>query len=167
MFREMRRQGQYLPENEVIDILTNATSGTLALMGDDGYPYAVPMSHLYRDGKLYFHCAGEGHKIDAVRRCDKASFCVIEQDKVYPEEFTTLFRSVIAFGRIRIMENMEEKIVALRALSDKFSPGFIERRERTIGESISHTCMLEMEIEHVTGKEALALAQNRLQKTEI
>lgn len=161
MFREMRRKGQLLPENEAIEILKSATSGTLALMGDDGYPYAVPMSHFYRDGKLYFHCAGEGHKIDAVRRCEKASFCVIEQDKVYPEEFTTLFRSVIAFGRIRIMENMEEKIDALRALSDKFSPGFVERRERSISGSIGHMCMLEMEIEHVTGKEALALANSR------
>ena len=161
MFRKMRRQGQYLPENVVEEILNRATSGTLALTGDDGYPYAVPMSHFYRDGKLYFHCAAEGHKIDSVRRSDKASFCVIEQDDVRPEDFTTLYRSVIAFGRIRIVENMEEMIDALRALSDKFSPGLVERREREIGESIGHMCVLEMEIEHMTGKEALALAQNR------
>lgn len=157
MFREMRRKGQLLPENEAVEILKSATSGTLALMGDDGYPYAVPMSHFYRNGKLYFHCAAQGHKIDAVRRCEKASFCVIEQDEVHPEKFTTFFRSVIAFGRIRIMENMEEKIEALRALSDRFSPGLIEQREKEIGESIGHMCVLEMEIEHMTGKEAREL----------
>lgn len=161
MFREMRRKGQDLPYEEMVEILKRSTSGVLALSGDDGYPYAVPLSHFYRDGKLYFHCAGEGHKIDAVRRCDKASFCVVDQDKVYPEEFTTLYRSVIAFGRIRIMENMEEKIDALRALSDKFSPGLVERRERSIAGSIAHMCMLELTIEHLTGKEALAMANER------
>ena len=104
MFREMRRKKQVLPEEVCTSILNRGTSGVLALMGDEGYPYAVPMSYVYDDGKLYFHCAKEGHKLDAVRRCSKASFCVIDQDQIVPEEYTTYFRSVILFGTIRILE---------------------------------------------------------------
>ena len=80
MFREMRRIKQLLPEDTAKEILARNTGGTLALLGDDDYPYAVPMSYVYADGKIYFHCAKEGHKIDAIRNHDKASFCVIDQD---------------------------------------------------------------------------------------
>ena len=93
-FREMRRKRQQLSREESVAILQKSTSGTLALLGDDGYPYAVPMSYVYNEGKLYFHSALTGHKIDAIRKCDKASFCVIEQDDVQPEKYTTFFRSV-------------------------------------------------------------------------
>ena len=105
----MRRRRQQLPDSEALAILQNATSGTLALLGDNGYPYAVPISYVYHDGKLFFHSALAGHKVDAIRACDKASFCVIQQDDVRPEQYTTYFRSVIAFGRVHIVENEEEK----------------------------------------------------------
>ena len=78
---------------------------SLALLGDNDYPYAVPISYVYHDGKLYFHSALAGHKVDAILKCDKASFCVIEKDDVQPEKYTTFFRSVIAFGRIHIIED--------------------------------------------------------------
>ena len=100
-FREMRRKRQQLSDAECVGILENATSGTLALQGDGGYPYAVPISYVHADGKLYFHSALKGHKVDAIRGCDKASFCVIEQDEVHGEEYTTYFRSVVADERSR------------------------------------------------------------------
>ena len=78
MFRKMRRWKQQLTEAECAEILRREPRGVLALTGDDGYPYALPLDFVFEDGKLYFHCAGEGHKIDAVRRCDKASFCVMD-----------------------------------------------------------------------------------------
>ena len=87
MFREMRRNGQELPLEECTAILNRGTSGVLALSGDDNYPYAVPVSYAYDGYKLYFHCAKSGHKIDAIRRNAKASFCVIDQDLVVPEEY--------------------------------------------------------------------------------
>ena len=109
-FRSMRRKRQQLSEAESIEILRKSTSGTLALLGDNGYPYAVPISYVYADGKLYFHSALSGHKVDAIRNCDKASFCVIDKDDVQPEKYTTYFRSVIAFGRIHIIEDDQEKL---------------------------------------------------------
>ena len=98
MFREMRRKNQLLTKEEAEKILENGTSGTLALLGDEGYPYCVPISYVYNNNKIYFHSAKSGHKIDAVKNCDKASFCVIDKDEVKPQEYTTYFRSVIAFG---------------------------------------------------------------------
>lgn len=159
MFREMRRKNQQIPHEEAVQMLQRATSGVLALSGDDGYPYALPMSHLYQDGKLYFHCAADGHKIDAIRRCGKASFCVIAQDEVIEETFTTHFRSVIAFGRIRIMEDENEKRAAIAALAERFSPGRDSSRE--IEGSIRHMHMLVMDIDHMTGKEAKELMMQR------
>lgn len=79
------------------------TSGTLALHGDNGYPYAVPISYVYANGKIYFHSAVTGHKVDAILRDDKVSFCVVERDEIRPAEFTTYFRSVIVFGKARIL----------------------------------------------------------------
>lgn len=91
MFREMRRKNQQLPQEECNRILQVATSGVLAVDGDDDYPYAVPLSFAYEDGRLYFHVAKSGHKLDALRRNPKASFCVIEQDEVMPKIYTTFF----------------------------------------------------------------------------
>ena len=121
-FREMRRKRQQLSEEESIGILQKATAGTLALLGDDDYPYAVPISYVYHEGQLYFHSALAGHKVDAIRKCDKASFCVIEQDDVQPKKYTTFFRSVIAFGRIHIIEGKQEKLEAARMLGNRYNP---------------------------------------------
>ena len=121
-FRQMRRKRQQLTQEESIAILQKATAGTLALLGDDGYPYAVPISYVYNEGKLYFHSALNGHKVDAIRKYDKASFCVIEQDDVQPEKYTTFFRSVIAFGRIHIVEDEKEKLEIVRLLGNRCNP---------------------------------------------
>ena len=103
MFREMRRKNQQMSDEEARDILAAATSGVLALAGENGYPYAVPMSFAYDEEKerLLFHTARVGHKMTAIERCDKASFCIIAEDKVVPHRFLTQYRSVIAFGRLR------------------------------------------------------------------
>ena len=106
----MRRKKQIISEKECIGLLEKGTAGVLALSGDNDYPYAVPVSYVYYNCKLFFHGAKTGHKIDAIRKCSKASFCVIDQDHIVPEEYTTYFRSVIAFGKIRIMENETEML---------------------------------------------------------
>lgn len=161
MFREMRRNKQLLSDAETLTILTTATAGTLALSGDNGYPYAVPLSFVYKDGKLYFHIAREGHKIDSIRRNDKASFCVIDKDEVITPELTTYYRSVIVFGRIRLIEDEADIINALRWLAEKYSPGYDERAQQAIAREFKIVAIAELVIEHLTGKQAIELVPTR------
>ncbi len=160
-FRDMRRKRQQLSEAESIEILQQSTSGTLALLGDHDYPYAVPISYVYHDGRLYFHSALTGHKVDAVRRCDKASFCVIAQDQVKPEEYTTYFRSVIAFGRVHIIEDEAEKLATARMLGNRYHPNDDERLQKELESGLSRMLMIRFDIEHLTGKEAIELVRGR------
>lgn len=158
MFREIRRKKQTLSLEESIQILEKGTAGVLALSGDEGYPYAVPISYVYEDSKLFFHGAKNGHKIDAIRRCGKASFCVIEQDHIVPEKYTTYFKSVIAFGRIRIMEGEAEIRKAVETLALKYHPNDTEEgRREAIQRDWNRLCMIELSIEHLSGKEAIEL----------
>lgn len=157
----MRRNRQLLPEEESIAILENGTSGVLALSGDSGYPYAVPMSYVYNDRKLYFHSALNGHKIDAIRRNELVSFCVIAQDIVVPAEFTTRFRSVIAFGRIRIIDEPVEKRRTAELLAAKYDPDNLGNLDREMEKGFDRMCMIELGIEHLTGKEAIELARKK------
>lgn len=162
MFREMRRKNQQLSEKETLEILNRGTSGVLALHGDDGYPYAVPISYVYSGSKLYFHSAKAGHKIDAIKNSEKASFCVIDRDDVVPEEYTTYFRSAIAFGKLRILEQNEEIIHAISALGRKYHPnGSEEELKNAIMRELNPLCVFEMEIDHLTGKEAIELVRAR------
>lgn len=165
-FRPMRRLRQQLSDEETIGILQRATSGTLALLGDNGYPYAVPISYVYADGHLYFHSALSGHKVDAIRACDKASFCVIEQDQVHPKEYTTYFRSVIAFGRIHIVEDEEEKLAAARLLSNRYNPNDEEGFRKELEKGFSRMLAIRFDIEYLTGKEAIELVRGKQDKQE-
>ena len=160
-FREMRRKRQLLSDEESIGILKNATAGTLALLGDNDYPYAVPISYVYHERKLYFHSALAGHKVDAIRNCDKASFCVIDKDDVQPEKYTTFFRSVIAFGRIHIIEDDKEKLAMARMLGNRYNPNNDESLQREIEGGLSRMLMIRFDIEHLTGKEAIELVRQR------
>jgi len=161
-FRPMRRNRQQLDENTCLKILENNTAGVLAVSGDEGYPYAVPLSYVYADGALYFHCAKAGHKTDAIRKYDKVSFCVVDQDEIVPERYTTYFRSVIVFGRARVMENPGEVLAAIRKLAVKYAPhDSAENREREIAQSLERMAMVRLEIEHMTGKEAIELVRRR------
>lgn len=157
-FRPMRRKKQQLDVSEAEDILRKGTSGVLALAGDNGYPYAVPMSYVYSGGKIYFHCAKEGHKLDSMLRCEKASFCVIAEDNIVPEEYTTYYKSVIAFGRITFAETPDELVEGARLLGEKYCPqGDEESLAREIDKYIDRLCIPILNIEHMTGKEAIEL----------
>ncbi len=160
-FRPMRRNRQQLSREECESILDRCTSGVLALTGDGGYPYAVPLSYVYADGAIIFHSAVEGHKVDAIRRDNRCSFCVIEQDEIKPAEFTTYFRSVIAFGHISILENADEKVQALRLLGRRYSPNDEPGLQHEIDKSLDHVLLLRLDIEHLSGKEAIELVQAR------
>lgn len=160
MFREMRRKGQLLSRPVAENILQRNTSGVLAVLGDEEYPYAVPLSYVYKDSAIYFHCAKVGHKLDAIVREPKVSFCVIDQDQVVPEEYTTYFRSVIAFGKACVIEDETEKMQAIRVLAEKYSSGRIDM-DQVIAREHDGLCMIRMDVEHLTGKEARELREKK------
>ena len=158
----MRRFAQELPADEAVKILESATHGVLAVSGDGGYPYAVPLSFVYDGGKIYFHCAREGHKLDAIKACSKVSFCVVSEDKIVPEKYTTFYRSVIVFGRARLIEDSEEAFRAIELLAKKYHPDDApENRRSEISGAADRFCMAEIEIEHLSGKEAKELMRLR------
>ncbi|MBE6948475.1 MAG: pyridoxamine 5'-phosphate oxidase family protein [Ruminococcaceae bacterium] len=160
MFREMRRFKQQLSDEECLEILNKETAGVLALQGDDDYPYAVPLSYVYADNKIFFHGAKTGHKIDAINRNPKASFCVVSEDNVVPEKYTTYFRSVIAFGKMRIITDEAEKREAIVILAKKYFPeDSADHRNKAIEGEYKPLCMFVLEIEHLTGKEAIELVK--------
>lgn len=151
MFRPMRRFNQQLPEAECIEILKSEPRGVLSLLGDDGYPYGLPMTHWYCDGKLYFHCAKEGHKLDAIRRCEKASFCVMDQGFRKDGEWAINIRSVIVFGRIRVVEDIQEIETICRGLTAKFTPD-TAYADQEFRRGASRVLCLELAPENITGK---------------
>ena len=104
MFRKMRRFKQQVPEENCIEILKREPRGVLAVLGDDGYPYTVPLDFYYDegDGKIYFHGAKEGHKLDAIAKCDKVSFCVMDQGFKKDGDWALNITSVVVFGRARM-----------------------------------------------------------------
>lgn len=159
MFREMRRKKQALPKEECESILQRGTSGVLAAEGDDGYPYAVPLSYVYRDSRIFFHCAKTGHKLDAIARNPRVSFCVVDRDEVIPQEYTTYFRSVIVFGRARVLEDQTEKRAALEELAARYSPAYPQGRRQEIDRLFRQVCVVELTAEHITGKEAVELVR--------
>lgn len=159
MFPDMRRKRQLLSKEESEEVLKRGTSGVLALLGVEDYPYAVPLSYVYEEGKIYFHGAKSGHKIDAIRKHDKASFCVIDQDEILSGQFATCYKSVIAFGKIRILEDEQEIRSAVTRLSDRYYPGMEKERDREIEKDWQRLCMMELSIVHLTGKQAIELVR--------
>lgn len=156
----MRRFKQQLPENEVRQILAEATSGVLSIVDIHGIPYGVPLNFVY-DGEhsIYFHCATEGRKMECIHHSGRASFCVIGLDDVVPEEFTTYFRSVIAGGCISLVEDESLKIEALQMLCRKYSPDYDSKCE--IARGLSRVVILRFDIETMCGKESIELTRER------
>ena len=156
MKHEMRRAKQRLPLEESLAILEKGSSGVLALW-DGEEPYAVPLSYVYHEGKLYFHCARAGRKLEAAGVCPRASFCVVAADNVIREKYTTAYRSVIVSGPLRIIRDEAEMLPALRYLAEKYNPGHGEDAEKEISAGLSHMFMLELSADEISGKQGKEL----------
>ena len=153
MFREMVRKNKQLPAEECIEILKNEPRGVLSVLGDDGYPYGLPINYWYNeeDGKIYFHSGKGGYKIDAIQRCDKVSFCVYDKGFRNEGEWALNIRSVIVFGRARVMDNSEQALEVCRKLSLKYTQDreYIEEEIRKYADGL---LCFEMTVEHMSGK---------------
>lgn len=158
----MRRKKQQLTEAEALQMLDEATSGVLSLVDPDGKPYGVPISFARDNKNLYFHSALQGRKLEAVRHCPWASFCVIAQDEIIPERFTTEFRSVIASGPIEEITEDQAKRQALELLAEKYSaevPSAMKDKE--IDGGLKRCAILKLEMQELSGKEAIELVRRR------
>ena len=153
MFREMLRKKQQLTQEACIEILKKEPRGVLSVLGDDGYPYGMPMNHYYceEDGNIYFHSGKNGHRVDALKHCDKASFCVYDGGFRREGEWAMNISSVIVFGRIELIEDQEKIYKIARLLSYKFTNDE-EYIEREIQKSGPGTMMFALVPEHMTGK---------------
>lgn len=153
MFREMRlKEDNQLPQEQALEILEKAQYGVLALEGDDNYPYTVPVNYAFEDNKIYFHGAPEGHKVDAAKRNEKVSFCAVSKADIVPEAYNCLFLSTVAFGKIRIIEDDQEKQKALELIISKYSKGFEEGGKAYMKASWDEVLTFVIELEHITGK---------------
>ncbi len=154
MFRKMIREKQLMSADAIAAVLAGATSGVLACSGDGDYPYAVPLSYVHFNGKIYFHSAKGGHKIDAIKKHPRVSFAVIGEDTVVGAAYTSFFRSVIAFGRARIVQDEAERLAAFRALAEKYSGDQPEASREKVIARCTQAVIIAIDLEHITGKQA-------------
>ena len=154
MFREMRRGKQLLSMEDTVSVMDRCTNGVLACLGDEDYPYAVPLSYVYFNDKIYFHSAKAGHKIDAMTKNPKVSFTIIDEDTIVSEKFTSNFRSVIAFGKTRIVEG-DEWLEGFKALVEKYSGDQPEEAKHKEISGCTQSYLIAIDVEHITGKEAI------------
>lgn len=157
MFRELQRKNKQISNEECIELLKNETRGILSVLGDDGYPYGMPMNHYYsaKDGCVYFHCGRKGHRLDALSRCNKVSFCVTENGTLEDDsEWALTVRSVIVFGKIEIIDDIDKITEIATELSHKFT-----QDESYIAHEIEHfakaTLLLKLSPEHICGKRVI------------
>ena len=149
----MRRFKQQISDAECIEILKTEKRGVLSLIGDDGYPYGIPLSHFYdeRDGKIYFHGAKEGHKIDAIKANPKASFCVMDKGFRKDGEWALNIKSVIAFGKVSLITDIKKAEEICTKLVQKFTDDK-EYLEMELKNALARVQCFEFTIEHMTGK---------------
>ena len=153
MFRKMRRFKQQITDAECIELLKNTKRGVLSLLGEDGYPYGIPIDHWYceEDGRIYFHGAKEGHKIDAIKACDKASYCVYDEGYRKEGEWALNIKSVVTFGRIRLVEDEDTARKICTELVRKFTDDQ-DYLEKELQNAFPRVQCLELIPEHMTGK---------------
>lgn len=151
MFREMRNKKREVFKEDIEDILKRGEYGILSVMGDNGYPYAVPLSYVYFDNCIYFHSATEGYKLDNIKADNKVSFCVVVDTELMPEKFSTKYKSVIAFGTANNVEGDLKKTV-LTELVKKYSRDFLSEGEKYIDRAKDKVKIIKIEIQHATGK---------------
>lgn len=153
MFREVARKKQALTTEECLHILQTEKRGVLSVIGDDGYPYGIPLNHYYNeeDGRLYFHSGRVGHKIDALRRCDRVSYCVYDGGTPREGHWSLDFKSVVVFGRAEILTDHDRALAVSRALSCRFTDDadYIENEIEHFGAAV---LVFSLTPEHITGK---------------
>ena len=154
MFRPIRRTKREIDLELGKDLLKESRRGVLAVNGDDGYPYAIPINFVYDDvdNKIYFHGAKAGHKIDSIKACDKVCFTVFGNETVKEEQWAPYVQSAVVFGRCRLIRDQNAAVELVKNLARKYFPeeALVEEEAAAYGNAVQ---MFEIEIEHISGKE--------------
>lgn len=151
MFRELRRKDRKINDVTTMEILKDCEYGFLSTLGENGYPYGVPVSYVYINNAIYFHSATEGQKLDNISNNNKVSFSVVGQTGVLPDKFSTQYKSVIVFGEaVEVFD--DEKDTALLEIINKYSQDFLEEGKRYIKNSKAKTKVIKIDIKHISGK---------------
>ena len=153
MFRELVRKNKQLSMEDCVHVLKTETRGVLSVLGDNDYPYGTPMNHWYNeeDGCVYFHCGNIGHRLDALRKHDKVSFCTYNQGEREEGQWAWTVKSVIAFGRMEIVDDLETIFDITTKLSYKFTQDEEYIRKEIEGHA-HRTLLLKLKPEHICGK---------------
>lgn len=147
----MRRKDRELGADDALKVLIQGEYGVLSTVGADGQPYGIPLSYVYRDNVVYFHCATEGHKLEKLASNPGVSFCVVGRTQVLPAEFATKYESAVIFGSASEVQGTEKQ-AALLALLEKYSPDFMESGKSYIEQNTSRTKVVKISIDRLTGK---------------
>lgn len=150
MFREMTKRKNQMSDQDAINIIINGRYGVLGTISDNGYPYTTPLNYVYLDNKIYFHSAKIGHKIDNINNNEKVSFTVVGEESIIEEELTSQFKSVTLFGKARVLPSSKE---ILFALVKKYAIKMLIESKESIDRDYLSTALIEITIEHITGKE--------------
>jgi hypothetical protein len=149
MFKKMRRSDKEMSKEKTLELLTRGEDGILGTISDNGYPYTVVVNYVFLNNKIYFHCAKEGHKLDNIKRNNKVSFTVYDNVEVVGEKLTTLYESLVVFGKAKVIDANRE---ILLALVNKYANLDQEKILKMIDNEIDITSLVEIEIDHITGK---------------
>ena len=153
MFRTMRRSPQALSREEMTDLLKTETRGVMSVQGDNGYPYGYPINHYYDEesNKIYIHGATFGHRVSAVKKDPKVSYCVFGGEYQKEGDWAKYVKSVIVFGKAELIEDKDEIVRISRLLCDKF-PCPQEYVEHEIEKDTPRTLVIAIDIEDMNGK---------------
>ncbi|WP_426350553.1 pyridoxamine 5'-phosphate oxidase family protein [Alloiococcus sp. CFN-8] len=151
MFKEMRRKDRKLEPSAAEEILQKGEYGILSTIGENGYPYGVPVNYAYFNNTIAFHCAPEGHKLENLEHESKVSFTVVGNTCPLPEKFSTNYESVIVFGRVQEASEDEKENILLEIIK-KYSPDFVDSGKDYISKSSKHSKVFKINIEHISGK---------------
>ena len=154
MFTELRRTDKSKHTGDAEQILTDAPWGTLALTLENGYPYCLPVSHIYHEGSIYFHSAVAGQKYTALLDGPKVCFSAVgEQTHLLPGKFTVAYASAVAFGRVSLVEGKAEAIRMLELITAKYDPTATPQSTTAyIRAHLERCCVFKITVEHLTGK---------------
>ena len=153
MFRSIKKKKNEISTEDAKELLRISRRGILAVNGDNGYPYAIPINYFYDEtnGKIYFHGSRVGHKVDSLKKCDKICFTVVGQETAKEEAWAPYVRSAVVFGRCRQIEDREETLKTLKRFAMKYYPDE-QMADEEIARSAKAVRVFEIEIEHISGK---------------